>query len=211
MFTDIFGFLLDQLSYLNVFILMTVESTFIPFPSEIVLPPAAYHAHATGEQNVYLLTLVATLGADLGAAINYFLALYLGRPVVYAFARSKWGRRCLLSEEKVQRSERYFDEHGAVATLTGRLVPVVRQLISIPAGLARMGFLRFILFTTIGAGAWNTVLATIGWSLQTVVPEDQLMGKVNEYSDHIKVVILAAVAVAAIYFIYKHYKNKIRS
>lgn len=207
MFTDIFGFLLDQLSYLNVFILMTVESTFIPFPSEIVLPPAAYHAHATGEQNVYLLTLVATLGADLGAAINYFLALYLGRPVVYAFARSKWGRRCLLSEEKVQRSERYFDEHGAVATLTGRLVPVVRQLISIPAGLARMGFLRFILFTTIGAGAWNTVLATIGWSLQTVVPEDQLMGKVNEYSDHIKIVILAAVAVAAIYFIYKHYKK----
>lgn len=207
MFTDLFGFLLDQLSYLNVFILMTVESTFIPFPSEIVLPPAAYHAHATGEQNVFLLTLVATLGADFGAAINYFLALYLGRPVVYAFAGSKWGRRCLLSVEKVQRSEKYFDDHGAVATLTGRLVPVVRQLISIPAGLARMGFARFLLFTTIGAGAWNTVLATIGWSLQSVVPEDQLMTKVNEYSDHIKVVIVALVAIAAAYFIYKHYKK----
>ena len=205
MFTEIFSFLLDQLSYLNVFLLMTIESTFIPFPSEIVLPPAAYHAHATGEQNVFLLIIVATLGADMGATINYFLAFYLGRPIVYAFANSKWGHRCLLNEEKVRRSEKFFDDHGVVATLTGRLVPVIRQLISIPAGLAKMNFLKFILYTTIGAGLWNCVLAAIGWYLQTIVPEDKLMEKVDEYSEHIKVFILAAIAVAVAYFIIRKY------
>ena len=205
MFTDIFSFLLDQLSYLNVFLLMTIESTFIPFPSEVVLPPAAYHAHATGEQNVFLLIIVATLGADMGATINYFLAFYLGRPIVYAFANSKWGHRCLLNEEKVRRSEKFFDDHGVVATLTGRLVPVIRQLISIPAGLAKMNFLKFILYTTIGAGLWNCVLAAIGWYLQTIVPEDKLMEKVDEYSEHIKVFILAAIAVAVAYFIIRKY------
>ena len=205
MFTEIFSFLLDQLSYLNVFLLMTIESTFIPFPSEVVLPPAAYHAHATGEQNVFLLIIVATLGADMGATINYFLAFYLGRPIVYAFANSKWGHRCLLNEEKVRRSEKFFDDHGVVATLTGRLVPVIRQLISIPAGLAKMNFLKFILYTTIGAGLWNCVLAAIGWYLQTIVPEDKLMEKVDEYSEHIKVFILAANADAVEYFIIKKY------
>lgn len=205
MFTEIFSFLLDQLSYLNVFLLMTIESTFIPFPSEVVLPPAAYHAHATGEQNVFLLIIVATLGADMGATINYFLAFYLGRPIVYAFANSKWGHRCLLNEEKVRRSEKFFDDHGVVATLTGRLVPVIRQLISIPAGLAKMNFLKFILYTTIGAGLWNCVLAAIGWYLQTIVPEDKLMEKVDEYSEHIKIFILAAIAVAVAYFIIRKY------
>lgn len=205
MFTELFSFLLDQLSYLNVFLLMTIESTFIPFPSEVVLPPAAYHAHATGEQNVFLLIIVATLGADMGATINYFLAFYLGRPIVYAFANSKWGHRCLLNEEKVRRSEKFFDDHGVVATLTGRLVPVIRQLISIPAGLAKMNFLKFILYTTIGAGLWNCVLAAIGWYLQTIVPEDKLMEKVDEYSEHIKVFILAAIAVAVAYFIIRKY------
>lgn len=208
MFTDLFSFLLDQLNYVNVFILMTIESTFIPFPSEIVLPPAAYHAHATGDQNVFLLIIAATLGADLGATINYFLAFYLGRPMIYAFARSIWGHRCLLNEEKVERSEKYFDDHGVVATLTGRLVPVVRQLISIPAGLAKMNYLKFILYTTIGAGIWNCVLAAIGWYLQTIVPEDQLMGKVNEYSEHIKIVILAVIFIAAIILITKKYLKK---
>lgn len=205
MFTEIFSFLLDQLSYLNVFLLMTIESTFIPFPSEVVLPPAAYHAHATGEQNVFLLIIVATLGADMGATINYFLAFYLGRPIVYAFANSKWGHRCLLNEEKVRRSEKFFDDHGVVATLTGRLVPVIRQLISIPAGLAKMNFLKFILYTTIGAGLWNCVLAAIGWYLQTIVPEDKLMEKVDEYSEHIKVFILATIAVAVAYYIIRKY------
>lgn len=206
--TELFSFLLDQLSYLNVFLLMTIESTFIPFPSEVVLPPAAYHAHATGDQDVFLLTLVATLGADMGATINYVLSMYLGRPLVYAFANSKWGHRCLLNAEKVERSEKYFDEHGVFATLTGRLVPVVRQLISVPAGLARMNFLKFITFTTIGAGAWNCVLAGIGWYLQTIVPEDQLLDKVNEYSHIISGGIVVILAIGVAYFIFKKVKKQ---
>lgn len=206
--TELFSFLLDQLNYLNVFLLMTIESTFIPFPSEVVLPPAAYHAHATGDQNVFLLIIVATLGADMGATINYVLSMYLGRPLVYAFANSKWGHRCLLNAEKIERSEKYFDEHGIFATLTGRLVPVVRQLISVPAGLARMNFFKFILFTTIGAGAWNCVLAAIGWYLQTIVPEDQLLDKVNEYSHIISGGILVILVVAVAYIIFKKRTKK---
>ena len=208
MFTEIFGFLLDQLNYLNVFILMTIESTFIPFPSERVVPPAAYHAHATGEQNVFLIILAATLGADAGATINYYLAYYFGRPIIYSFANSKWGHRCLLHEEKIHRSEKYFYEHGVIATLTGRLVPVIRQLISIPAGLAKMTFWKFIMFTTIGAGIWNCILAAIGWYLQSIVPEDQLMNKVSEYSEHINIVILALLGCIAMYFIIKRTRNK---
>lgn len=208
MFTEIFGFLLDQLNYLNVFILMTIESTFIPFPSEIVVPPAAYHAHATGEQNVFIIILAATLGADAGATINYYLAYYLGRPIIYSFANSKWGHRCLLNEEKIHRSEKYFYEHGVIATLTGRLVPVIRQLISIPAGLAKMTFWKFIMFTTIGAGIWNCILAAIGWYLQSIVPEDQLMNKVSVYSEHINIVILALLGCIAMYFIIKRTRNK---
>lgn len=205
---ELLSYFLDQLNYLSVFILMTVESTFIPFPSEIVLPPAAYNAHATGEQNILLLWLAATLGADFGAAINYFLSLYLGRPLIYAFANSKWGHLCQLNAEKIERSEKYFDKHGVAATLTGRLIPVIRQLISIPAGLARMNFAKFILFTTIGAGAWNCVLAGIGWYLQTVVPKDQLMDKVNVYSDHIKIFILVALAAVVVYYIIKKQLKK---
>ena len=143
----------------------------------------------------------------MGATINYVLSMYLGRPLVYAFANSKWGHRCLLNAEKVERSEKYFDEHGIFATLTGRLVPVVRQLISIPAGLARMNYLKFILFTTIGAGLWNCVLAGIGWYLQTVVPEDQLLATVNEYSHIISGIIVVVLAIGIGYVLYKKYKK----
>lgn len=148
---------------------MTIESSFIPFPSEVVVPPAAWLA-ASGENglNIVGVIVVATIGADCGAVINYLLSIWLGRPIVYAFARSRMGRLCLLSEEKVKHAEEFFDKHGAASTFFGRLVPAVRQLISIPAGLARMNFGKFLLFTTLGAAAWNTVLAVIGYSLSKV-------------------------------------------
>lgn len=203
-----FSSLLSQLTYFNVFLLMTVESTFIPFPSEIVLPPAAYHAAANGEQNVFLLILVSTLGAVVGACINYVLACYLGRPMIYKFVNSRWGHMCLLNQEKIEKSEKYFNDHGVTATLTGRLVPVVRQLISVPAGLARMNIAKFLLFTAIGAGAWNCVLAGIGYYLHSFVPEDQLAAKIDEYSNHIKLIILGIIALVAIYFVFKHYVLK---
>ncbi len=187
--------LLAKLNYTAVFILMTVESTVIPFPSEVVVPPAAYRA-ADGSLNVVLVVLVATLGADVGAIINYAAGYFLGRPVIYRFANSKWGKMCLLNQEKVERSERYFDDHGIVATLTGRLIPGIRHLISIPAGLARMNYWKFLLYTTIGAGCWHAILAALGWYLHTIVPESQLNEKIEEYAEYIKIAIIALVVIA---------------
>ena len=191
--------LLDNLNYGTILLLMLIESTVIPFPSEVVVAPAAYHASA-GYQNVFLVVVFATIGADLGAAINYGLAYYLGRPIIYKFVRSKWGKLCLLNEEKVMKSEKYFDDHGVIATLTGRLLPVIRQLISVPAGLAKMNFWKFLLYTTIGAGVWNAILATLGWYLHSIVPESQLNAKIDEYSEYIKIVIIAIVLIVVAFF-----------
>ena len=181
---------------------MLIESTVIPFPSEVVVAPAAYHA-AAGYQNVFLVVLFATIGADLGAAINYAAAYYFGRPLIYKFARSRWGKMCLINEEKVERSEKYFSDHGVIATLTGRLLPVIRQLISVPAGLAKMHFGKFILYTTIGAGVWNTILAAMGWYLHSIVPETQLQSKIDEYSEYIKIVIIALFLIVVAFFAVK--------
>lgn len=201
------GYILSNIGYPEVFFGMLLESTVIPVPSEIFVPPAAYHA-AAGELNVWLVILFATLGADCGAIINYAAAYYLGRPIIYSFANSRWGKLCLLNQEKVEKAERYFDEHGVVATLTGRLVPVIRQLISVPAGLAKMNFWRFLLYTTIGAGAWNCVLAAIGYHLHSVVPADQLNEKVAEYYDVIKYGILIILLLAVVYYAIKRYRKK---
>lgn len=202
--------LLDNLNYATIFILMTVESTFIPFPSEVVVPPAAYNA-AAGELNVFLVVLFATLGADVGAAINYGLAYYLGRPVIYRFANSRWGHLCLLNQEKIEKSEKFFTDHGVTATLVGRVLPGIRQLISIPAGLAKMNFAKFIIYTTVGAGVWNCILAVLGWYLHSFVPKHQLSDKIEEYSEYIKIVILAAVLIAIVYFLVKTVIKKRKS
>ena len=194
--------LLANLNYTAVFILMTVESTVIPFPSEVVVPPAAYRA-ADGSLNVVLVVLVATLGADVGAIINYAAGYFLGRPVFYRFANSKLGRLCLLNQEKIEKSEKYFNDHGAVATLSGRLIPGIRQLISIPAGLAKMNFGKFIFYTTLGAAAWNIILAALGWYLHTVVPKSQLQSAIDTYSGHIKVAIMLILALTVVLFISK--------
>lgn len=198
---------LDNLNYWTITFLMAIESSFIPFPSEVVVPPAAYKAAASGELNVWLVILFATAGAIIGALINYFLALWLGKPIVYKFANSRIGHMCLLDQEKVETAEKFFRKHGAVATLIGRLVPAVRQLISIPAGLAKMGIAKFVAFTALGAGIWNTVLAALGWYLEAIVPEDQLISTVTEYSHEIGYVIIGLVALALGYIIYKGVKK----
>jgi len=192
--------LLSNLNYGTIFFLMMLESTVVPVPSEFVVTPAAYHA-ASGQLDVWLVILAATIGADLGATINYVVALYVGRPVIYRFANSRWGKMCLLNQEKVEKSERYFDDHGIVATLTGRLIPGIRHLISIPAGLARMNYWKFLLYTTIGAGAWHSILAALGWYLHAIVPEEQLNDKISEYAEYIKLIILALVIAAVVWFV----------
>jgi membrane protein DedA with SNARE-associated domain len=199
--------LLSNLNYGTILLLMLLESTVIPVPSELVVAPAAYHA-AGGSLNVFLVVLFATIGADLGASINYFVALYVGRPVIYKFANSKWGKMCLLNQEKVEKSERYFDDHGIVATLTGRLIPGIRHLISLPAGLARMNYWKFLLYTTLGAGAWHATLAAMGWYLHAVVPEDQLEATIEQYNHYIVFGILTIVALAILYFVGKKYVKK---
>lgn len=192
--------LLGNLNYGTIFFLMLLESTVIPVPSEFVVSPAAYHA-AGGNLNIFLVILFATIGADCGATINYLAAYYLGRPIIYKFANSRWGRACLLNREKVEKSEKYFYDHGVFATLTGRLIPGIRHLISIPAGLAKMKFWQFLLYTTLGAGLWNCILAALGWYLHTIVPEQQLTAKIMEYSDYIKVFIMALVGIVLLYFL----------
>lgn len=199
---------LSHLNYWVITLLMAIESSFIPFPSEVVVPPAAYLSATEGSGlNVFLVVVAATCGALIGALVNYSLALYLGRPIVYRFANSRLGHMCLIDEEKVKAAELYFDRHGALGTFVGRLVPAVRQLISIPAGLARMGLGRFLLYTTLGATLWNTILAAIGYSLASVVPYDELDGQVARYSHELKYIMLALGALVVGYLIYKGRKH----
>ena len=199
--------LLGHLNYGTIFILMLLESTVIPVPSELVVAPAAYHA-AAGNSDIFLVILFSTLGADVGASINYVAAYFLGRPIIYKFANSKWGKMCLLNQEKVEHSERYFYNHGKVATITGRLIPGIRHLISIPAGLAKMHYWNFLLYTTLGAGAWNCILAALGWYLHSIVPENQLHDEILKYGEYIKWGIIAIVIIAVCYFMLRRFIKK---
>lgn len=199
---------LDHLNYWTIMGLMAIESSFIPFPSEVVVPPAAYKAAVGKELNVYLVVLAATVGANIGALINYYLAKWLGRPIVYKFANSRLGHICLIDEAKVHHAEAYFERHGALSTFIGRLIPAVRQLISIPAGLAKMRLSTFLLYTTLGAGIWNIILAVIGYSLSTVVKsEEELMAKVTEYSHEIGYVFIGVGILVLGYLVYKGMKK----
>lgn len=208
---DFFQFIIEHLNYGWIYFLMLLESTVIPVPSELVVSPAAYFAAEDGQLNIWLIILYGTLGADCGASINYVAGRYLGRPIIYRFANSKWGKMCLLNQEKVEKSEKYFDKNGATATLTGRLIPGIRHLISIPAGMARMNYWRFLFFTTLGAGVWNCILAALGWWLNSFVPREQLETTIDKYSEYIKFIILGLVALAIIYFLVKYWMKKRKS
>ena len=203
-------FCLEHLNYWTVTLFMAIESSFIPFPSEAVVPPAAWKAAVTGEMNVYMVVVFATIGAIIGALVNYYLALWLGRPIVYRFANSRFGHMCLIDEPKVKYAEEYFDKHGAVSTFVGRLVPAVRQLISIPAGLARMGMPRFLMFTTLGAGVWNAILAVLGYYMSRIPgmdSEEAVMSAVKEHSSVIGYVFFALAALAVAFVVYKGLKK----
>lgn len=203
-----FDWFVNNAGYVFVFIFMMIESSFIPFPSEVVVPPAAYLAVQRGDMNVFLVVVVATAGALAGALVNYYLSLWIGRPLVYKFANSRYGHACLIDEAKVVKAEEYFDKHGAVSTLIGRLIPAVRQLISIPAGLAKMNIGVFVLFTTIGALIWNAVLAGLGAWLATFVSLDDLYVKVEEYNSYLTWIGLGIAAACVIFILYRLFTNK---
>ena len=195
-----------HMNYGSITALMTIESSFIPFPSEVVIPPAVYVAsdpnsavYATDNYivNVLLIVLFGTIGALLGAIINYILSMWLGRAIIYAFADSKLGHLCLLSREKVEKAEAYFNEHGKVSTFIGRLIPGIRQLISIPAGLSKMHFGWFLFYTFLGAGIWNCVLALLGY-----IAHGQA-DLIDKYSHELSVAILVLLGLAILYFIAK--------
>lgn len=204
---SLIDFVLFNLNYWWVFVFMTIESSFIPFPSEVVVPPAAFLSMTPDSpMNILLVVLVATLGADMGALINYYLAKCLGRPIVYKFADSRIGHMCLIDRAKVEHAEAYFREHGAASTFFGRLIPAVRQLISIPAGLAGMPLRSFLLYTTLGAGIWNSVLALLGYIIYRIYPASstqQVADLAKGYSHEIGYVILALAVVVVGVLIYK--------
>lgn len=182
---SIYNWYKEHLTYGTILLLMAIESSFIPFPSEVVIPPAAYFAARNGDLNIIMIVVIATIGALIGAVINYVLSMLIGRPVVYAFANSRIGHMCLIDAEKVQKAEAYFDRHGAISTFLGRLIPAIRQLISIPAGLSRMHFGTFALFTSLGAGIWNIVLAVLGYWLSQHFPEDELLAQLEHYNRYL--------------------------
>lgn len=194
---------MDNMNYGTVTLLMVIESSFIPFPSEVVVPPAAYKALEEGSNmNIVLVVVFATLGAIIGALINYFLALWLGRPIIYKFVETRFGKMCLLDKQKVEKAEKYFDKHGKSSTFIGRLVPGIRQLISIPAGLAKMNIATFVCFTALGAGIWNIILALLGYLGHG---NKEL---IDQYSHELSYVLLGLGVLFVAYLIYKGLSKK---
>lgn len=203
---------LQNLNHFTVTLYMMIESTFIPLPSEIVVPPAAYQACSPAHKklyvtehewfNIFLVILFATLGAILGACINYYLALLLGRPFVYWFVETKVGKLLLLDANKIQKAENYFVKNGSISTFIGRLIPGIRHLISIPAGLAKMKLRPFIGYTALGAFIWHTILALMGYfahGQQEVI---------KRYSSEISYGILVLCILFAGYVVFRAMRKK---
>lgn len=213
--SQFFSWFVENANYWFVFVFMVIESSFIPFPSEVIVPPAAYLActntGAGSDMNIIAVVIIATLGALAGAFINYYLALWIGRPVVYKFADSRLGHACLINREKVDKAERYFDDHGAISTFVGRLIPAIRQLISIPAGISRMNVGKFAIFTFLGAMVWNAILAGLGYWLAQSVSPDQLFEKVEEYNKYLTWAGYTLAIICLLYILWNAFKPRKQS
>ncbi len=185
--------------YLGIFIMMTIESSFIPFPSEIVLVPAGYLA-SQGQMSVGLIMASGLGGSLLGAFINYYLALTLGRKIL-----QRYGKYFFIKESALLKMDEYFAKHGHISTFTGRLIPGIRQLISIPAGLAKMNLITFSIFTGLGAGIWAFILVMLGYFIGN---NQELL---SEYLHQILIVVLISLAFLALIYTYFHKKkNKLK-
>ena len=186
---------IGALGYPGIFLLMAMESSVIPIPSELVMPPAGYLAHQ-GEMNLWVAILCGTVGSLAGAYANYFAAHYLGRPLILKYGKYVW-----ITEEKFAKVERFFHSHGEISTFIGRLLPVVRHLISLPAGLAGMHHWKFTLYTLLGAGIWVTVLTWIGW----FIGKEQALIMKYSHQAVIGVVVFSAVLIAV--YVWRHKKK----
>lgn len=207
---DLYNWYKEHMTYVVIVLLMAIESSIIPLPSEVVVPPAAYFAlQSDSDLNIVMVVVMASVGALIGSVINYGLSMIIGRPVLYKFADSRFGRLLMLSGEKLQHAEDYFKRKGAISIFFGRLLPAVRHLISIPAGLSRMNFATFTIYTTLGATLWNIVLAALGYALYLAVPDDSLLfAKLEEYNHYLKLAGYGILALIVLYFGYKYYKKK---
>jgi len=196
-FSTILDWYMSHLNYFSITVLMTIESTFIPLPSELVLPPAAYQA-SQGDLNLYLVILFSSLGCVIGAMINYTLSFYLGRAIIYGLADSKFARLLFINRAKLQKAEDYFIKNGNTSTFIGRLIPGIRHLISIPAGLAKMKVKKFIFYTLIGSALWNTILSLLGY----------FFGKNEEVlMQHFQEMKYAGIALGVVFVLYLVYKR----
>jgi len=200
----------DNLSYSLITLLMVIESSFIPFPSEIVIPPAIWKAMLDGELNIFLIVIFGTLGALIGALVNYYLAYYIGRNIIYKLADMRFMRMMMISPESIEKAEEYFRKNGNSSTFVGRLIPGIRQLISIPAGLAKMDIKSFILYTTLGAFIWNVILAAIGYLVFKLAKNnlDKAQDLLHYYMDEISYVLLGLGVLFVIYLVMKSRKSK---
>jgi membrane protein DedA with SNARE-associated domain len=186
---------IGALGYPGIFLLMAMESSVIPVPSELVMPPAGYLAQQ-GQMNIWIAILCGTAGSLVGAYANYFAAHYLGRPLILKYGKYVW-----ITEEKFAKVETFFREHGEVSTFIGRLFPVVRHLISLPAGLAGMNHVKFSLYTLLGAGIWVTILTFIGY----FIGANQSL--IMEYSHQALIGVVAVSIIIIIFYIRAHNKK----
>ena len=198
MLAEITNFILSTVSewgYLGIFITMAVESSFIPFPSEVILIPAGYLAYQ-GQMELSLIFISALLGSMLGAFINYFLAFFVGRAFLL-----RYGKYFFISHDTLLKMEKYFANHGVISTFTGRLIPGIRQLISIPAGLSKMNLKLFSLYTALGAGAWSLILIALGY----ILGDNQEL--IKTYTHQITLALLALIALFVSFYIYRYKKR----
>jgi len=193
----------NNMNYASITMLMAAESSILPVPSEMVIPPAVYIATKPGSDlSIFLIIVFGTIGALIGASFNYIMSMWLGRIIIYKFADSRLGKILLLSSDKIKKSEKFFNDHGKTSTFIGRLIPVVRHLISIPAGLAKMNYLSFLLYTFLGAGLWNIILAALGY----FAGENRNL--INTYSHEFSYLFLLVGAIMLVWLIIKSLRKK---